>query len=79
MIRVPQVCNGNPETVVGCHYRLVGTSGMGLKPPDLAIAWGCSACHAYVDTHHDPVTRLMHAEGVFRTQSVLVKEGLLTW
>ena len=74
LIRTP-VCNDDRETVVGCHYRLAGTSGMGIKPNDYAIAWGCARCHTYVDAHHDTETRLMHAEGVLRTLDKLVKLG----
>jgi Protein of unknown function (DUF1364) len=51
-IRIPGICNGDPETTVGCHYRLGGISGIGLKSPDLLIAWGCSACHQAIDTGH---------------------------
>ena len=75
MIRAPGVCNGDPATVVLCHYRIGGYDGMGLKPDDSIAAWGCSACHALVDSRTerpDDVTyaevRLMHAEGVMRTQ-----------
>lgn len=79
MIRIPGTCNGNSETVVGCHYRLPGLSGMGLKPHDLFIAWGCSACHSVVDTLQSAnwtaeQIKLMHAEGVFRTQAILLVE-----
>ena len=79
-IRVPGLCNGNPETVVGCHYRLIGLSGIGLKAHDLFIAWGCSDCHRAVDTGHSAnwtshELRLMHAEGVLRTQQILILEG----
>ncbi len=76
LIRIPGICNGDPGTTVLCHYRLMGLSGMGIKSPDLVAAWGCSSCHAYVDTHHDPATRLAHAEGVFRTQAELKKLGV---
>lgn len=79
LIRVPNCCNFDNATVVGCHYRLAGTSGMGIKPSDFQIAHGCSACHTYVDTHHDVETRLMHAEGVFRTQNILIREGKIKW
>ncbi len=34
-VRIPGVCNGNPETVVLAHYRLAGTCGVGQKPSDL--------------------------------------------
>ena len=71
------VCNANPETTVGAHFRMPGLSGMGIKPPDLMIAWACSSCHAYVDTHHDDATQLAFAHGVFRTQAQLMKEGKL--
>ncbi|ENA3462300.1 DUF1364 family protein, partial [Yersinia enterocolitica] len=40
-IRIPGVCNGNPETVVLTHYRLAGTCGTGIKPTDEQAAWGC--------------------------------------
>ena len=77
LIRIPGVCNADPETTVGCHFRLSGLSGMGIKPADLFIAWGCSACHAYVDGHKDGDTQLAFALGVFRTQNQLLKEGYL--
>lgn len=72
-------CNHNPETTVLAHYRLAGTCGIGMKPNDLQGAWACSACHDEVDRRtrfyeHDFV-RLAHAEGVIRTQNILIKEG----
>lgn len=76
MIRVPAVCNGNPETVVLCHLRMVGITGMGMKANDLLGAWGCSDCHRYVDTHGiDGRTALL--EGMARTQAVLLSEGII--
>lgn len=48
---------------------------MGHKSPDLIGAWGCSSCHAYVDTHKDAETQLAFAHGVFRTQAALLREG----
>jgi hypothetical protein len=74
-----ECCNCNPETTVPCHFRLMGISGMGIKSPDILVAWGCAACHAYVDSHKDPETQLAFAKGVFRTQTILVKEGRVTW
>lgn len=76
-VRLPDICNHNSASVVLAHYRLAGISGMGLKPPDLIGAWACSACHAYVDSHHDDATRLAFAEGVFRTQAQLVRESVV--
>jgi hypothetical protein len=74
-IRLPTICNGNNETVVGCHFRLLGLSGLGIKPEDLFMAFGCSACHQYVDTHKDAETQLAFAHGVFRSQAALLKMG----
>lgn len=81
-IRLPGICNGNNDTVVECHYRLSGLNGAGMKPDDLFGAWGCSACHDEVDRRtriiNNDAARLAHAEGVFRTQSILLAEGKIT-
>ncbi|HFV9294898.1 TPA: DUF1364 domain-containing protein [Serratia fonticola] len=79
-IRIPGVCNFNPYTTVLAHYRLAGTCGTGIKPDDAQGAWSCSNCHDAIDgrikTEFDRETlRLYHAEGVFRTQAILRKEG----
>ena len=76
-IRLPGICNGYPATVVACHFRLSGLSGIGKKPPDIFCAWGCSACHAYVDSHKDAETQLAFAHGCFRTMALLHKRGKL--
>jgi hypothetical protein len=81
-VRVPDVCNHNPETTVLAHYRLAGTCGMGSKPNDFQGAWACSACHDYVDGRGGSrragdreQARQLHAEGVMRTQDILIREG----
>lgn len=80
-IRLPGICNRNPETVVLAHYRMAGTCGTGLKPPDWQAAFACSACHDEADRRTRLMdaeeARLAHAEGVMRTQRVLVEMGLL--
>jgi hypothetical protein len=82
LIRVPGYCLFMPETVVLCHYRLMGVSGAGMKSPDLLGAYGCAACHAVVDGQQDShftrdECRLMLAEAIFRTQLVLLEGGVL--
>lgn len=72
-------CNSNSETVVLAHLRMIGISGFGLKAPDLLGAWACSACHAYVDSHHDTETNAAFYEGIFRTQAQLIKEEVVKW
>lgn len=80
-IRLPGICNRNPETVVLAHYRMAGSCGMGIKPPDWQAAYACSACHDEIDrrTRHldEETVRLAHAEGVMRTQKILMDFGLL--
>jgi hypothetical protein len=73
-IRLPGVCNHNPETTVLAHVRKIGISGFGIKSPDFIGSWACSACHAYVDSHHDDATQVAFYEGVFRTQAALLRE-----
>lgn len=79
MVRLAGICNFNPETTVGAHFRLIGVSGLAMKSPDILIAAACSDCHAYCDTHHDDATQLALAKGVMRTLVRLAKEGMVTW
>lgn len=80
-VRLPGICNGNPETTVLAHYRMAGLNGTGMKPDDVIGAWSCSSCHDEIDRRtrklEFDVVRLAHAEGVFRTQAILRKEGRL--
>ena len=82
MVRIPAVCNHNPETTVLAHVRLAGVSGIGLKSDDVLGAWACSDCHDAIDRRnyayleHDFV-RLAHLEGMVRTIAQLRKEDLV--
>ena len=83
MVRLPNVCNFNNDTVVLAHIRLQGVSGMGMKSPDLLGAWACSACHDEIDgrTYKSGLSRedlrLAHYDGMARTIAKLEKEGLV--
>lgn len=82
LVRIPGVCNGDPETTVLAHWRAPGLAGMGQKPHDLIGAWACSACHDEVDGR----TRRMNlglfdrhaamAAGMARTIDALAKAGM---
>jgi hypothetical protein len=72
MVRLPEICNGNPETTILAHPRLAGITGIGMKAPDEIGAWSCSDCHDAIDrrTHTDldrDYVRLAHYEGILRT------------
>jgi len=79
LIRLPGVCNHNPDTTVFCHYRL--NTGGSIKPDDFQGAYGCSSCHDEIDRrtrkHEFDYVRLAHAEGCFRTQKKLIEKGLV--
>jgi hypothetical protein len=82
-IRVPGHCLPGNETVVGCHVRMIGVSGIGMKAPDFLIAYGCFACHQIVDGQRKSEftaeqRRLMLLEGMVRTQVILYQEGKLS-
>lgn len=85
MIRIAGICNGNTETTVLAHVRMAGITGMGQKSPDLLGAWACNACHDAVDKR-GKITDLSHGvlaqhhlEGVMRTQSALINDGVVKW
>ncbi len=78
-IRVPAVCNFNPETTVLCH---INGYGMALKANDMHAAYGCSSCHAVLDGHvksdiSKEDLQLYHYDGMVRTQLILLKKGLI--
>ena len=79
------VCNFDPDTTVLCHSNfLVDGKGMGLKAPDTAAAFGCSACHDVLDGRRPRPAELSLAgleaafrKAVGRTHEILKAEGLL--
>ena len=77
-VRIPSVCNFNPETTVLAH---LNGAGMGMKANDMHGAFCCSACHDEIDRRtrktHDYEAKLFHLEGVIRTQEIWIREGLL--
>ena len=48
-LRLPEICNGNNETVVLCHVKPRGHGAMGAKPSDIHGLHGCSSCHSFID------------------------------
>jgi hypothetical protein len=78
-VRIPGVCNRNPETVVLAHVRMKGITGTGFKAPDLLGAWCCSDCHQYTESRYNDRDTRAFLEGVVRTQDTLIREGKVSW
>ena len=82
---LPGVCNHDTATTVLCHSNyLADGKGMGLKAPDTAAAYGCSACHDVLDGRRprpDGFTKLdleaAFYAGVKLTHDRLRAKGLL--
>ena len=84
-LRIPGVCNWDPETTVLCHSPFLESGrGMGLKAPDTEACFGCCNCHDVLD-RRVPWPSWMtpfKLEGAFigarnLTHEVLRKKGLL--
>lgn len=78
-VRVPGVCNFNPETTVLAHIRLGGVGGAGMKPPDLCAVHCCSACHDLIDGRRKhEITQLVRESyilhGLLRTLEAVWRE-----
>jgi hypothetical protein len=82
-VRLPGVCNGNPETTVLAHLRRGGVAGVGQKPVDLCGVYACSSCHDVIDgrVRADealrPVLDRYVLDGLCRTLDAVVREGLV--
>jgi hypothetical protein len=84
-LRIPGVCNRNPETTVLCHSNwLADGKGMGLKAPDTAAAFGCSACHDVLDGRRPRPQGMTEIDvenhfycGMKRTHAILASLGLM--
>lgn len=47
-LRIPGICNGNPETTIFAHLPGSG-NGMGTKSNDIHGVYACSSCHDWLD------------------------------
>ncbi len=84
MMRIPGVCNHNPETTVWAHSNAgADGKGMGLKAHDCFGAYLCSACHDEYDgrTHqtdlsHDELQEMFY-KAMRASWLILFREGVL--
>jgi len=81
LVRIPLICNGNPETTVLAHLNMSGISGRGIKSPDIFGAYCCSSCHDEIDRRTQYINTndvaVMFYEGIFRTQYKLIQDGVI--
>ena len=63
--QIPGVCNHDPETTVLCHLP-DESHGMGRKSDDICVAYGCSACHDFIDGRAKTVTDMEALKYEFR-------------
>ena len=78
-VRIPGICNFDPETTIFAH---LNGGGMGRKKKDLHGSYCCANCHSALDGHrktgYTPETlELWHRQGVERTQDILEDKGLI--
>lgn len=83
-LRLPFVCNGNPQTTVLCHSNSMRDGkGKSIKASDDRACFGCSSCHAVLDGQaplRGGLTREMVAEeferAVVETHGILRAMGI---
>ncbi len=79
-VRIPGYCNFNPETTIPAH---INGGGMGMKHDDRHLAFCCGSCHDILDGRRQikeftyDELKLMHLEGVIRTQIIWINEGIM--
>jgi hypothetical protein len=78
-VRIPSLCNFNPETTIFAH---LGGGGMGTKSSDIHGSYCCSNCHDVIDgrvktSYHQSELKWMFYDGMVRTQLILIEKGLL--
>jgi hypothetical protein len=80
-VRIPGICNFNPETTILAH---VGSDKfMGGKCSDLEATYCCSSCHSAIDGQSQSIVyptfelKLWAKEGAERTREILFNKGLI--
>ena len=79
-LRLPGICNHNPETTVLAHIRNQWFGG-GSKPPDICGIFACSSCHDEIDgrTRSGKDWSLFKLDAVMRQLHWYDKEGIIKW
>lgn len=75
-VQHPEHCNGNPETTVAAHSDWFN-KGKGMKSDDLAVAFACFGCHAWLDQSRDEDRLYYWTRGHLRTLRRLYEAGVI--
>jgi hypothetical protein len=76
-LRIPGVCNFNPETTIFAH---INGAGMALKAHDIHGCYACSDCHRYYDECNMGCGYELDYDmlrAMIETQSILIQKGLI--
>ncbi|QQE90463.1 nuclease domain-containing protein [Azotobacter chroococcum] len=76
-VRLPGICNWNPETTVLAHLPC-GQKGIGLKGFDTVAVYACSSCHDAIDGRSaGEIDWRDMFRAVAETHQVLIRAGIL--
>lgn len=73
-LRIPGICNNNPETVVLCRVNSA-KKGMGNKSLDIHSYYGCASCHRIETANKADPKDILRA--MCETQYKLLQKGLI--
>lgn len=78
-LRIPGVCNFDPETTILAHVPC-GMRGTSIKGPDIIGVYACSACHDLLDdrVRGEAINGWDVIRALAETQVKLVQKGLVT-
>jgi len=76
-VRLPGVCNFNPETTVLAHLPC-GQRGTGIKSPDNLAVFACAACHDAIDGRvRAEIDWKDMLRALAETQLILIDKGIM--
>lgn len=77
-VRMPGICNHNPETTVLTHLPC-GQKGMGMKGFDTVAVYACCACHDVIDGRAAGEIDWQDVlRAIAETHEALIRAGILT-
>jgi len=73
-LRIPGVCNHNPETVVLAHINS-RNKGIGNKSHDIHAVYACDHCHAKLDKNR--IDKEDQLRALLESQDKMIQKGLI--